>query len=169
MILSLIMNSSQKQLPANDKKVSDVFNPRDFSIFKWTICRYMCESKDTMFSEQQIFLYLRDNLRGYMQEDYMRDFLSGNSGNIIRRFLKVIQSLAQRDFVEIYRIPYPFGEFIAYMKRSKLEVYCPIFLRYLIGDIDRDLGNQNLEDKIRERYAQYIIKVHILLQYRWLL
>ena len=86
------MNSSQKQLPANDKKVSDVFNPRDFSIFKWTICRYMCESKDTMFSEQQIFLYLRDNLRGYMQEDYMRDFLSGNSGNIIRRFLKVIQT-----------------------------------------------------------------------------
>jgi hypothetical protein len=149
------MNSSQKQSPSNDKKVSDVFNPRDFSIFKWTICRYMCESKDIMFSEQQIFLYLRENLRGYMHEDRIRDFLSGNSGNIYRRFLReVIQSLAQRDFVEIYRIPYPFGEFIAYMKRSKLEGYCPIFLKYLIGDIDRDLGNQNLG----ERYAQYIIK-----------
>jgi hypothetical protein len=153
------MNSSQKQSPSNDKKVSDVFNPRDFSIFKWTICRYMCESKDIMFSEQQIFLYLRENLRGYMHEDRIRDFLSGNSGNIYRRFLReVIQSLAQRDFVEIYRIPYPFGEFIAYMKRSKLEGHCTIFLKYLIGDIDRDLGNQNLGDKTRERYAQYIIK-----------
>ena len=117
--------------------VHRIFGLRDYMVFKWVFCKYMCETGSDTFTDYELFS--RSGLGAYMGDEVsMKAFILDNQAdNIYKIFVRdVLETLVRRGFL---RVTYtePDGEnVLRYEKTPELRERCPQFTEYLMGDID---------------------------------
>jgi hypothetical protein len=119
------------------EQVRKIFNSRDYKVFKWVFCRYMCETASDTFPDYELFA--RSNLGGYMGDDEaMKAFILEDQENIYKAFIReVLESLVDTGFIRPVVYRETDGEnVLRYEKTPELKEKCSQFMQYLMGDID---------------------------------
>jgi hypothetical protein len=118
--------------------VHRLFGPRDYRVFQWVFCKYMCETGSDTFTDYELFS--RSGLGAYMgDEEAMKAFIFDNQeDNIYKIFVRdVLESLVLRGFLQRVTYAETDGEnVLRYEKTPELRERCPQFTEYLMGDID---------------------------------
>jgi hypothetical protein len=124
-------------MPAIDD-VHRIFGPRDYMVFKWVFCKYMCETGSDTFTDYELFS--RSGLGAYMgDEESMKAFILDNQeDNIYKVFVRdVLESLVLRGFLRPVLYRETDGKnVLRYEKTPELVAMCPQFAQYLMGDIN---------------------------------
>ncbi len=124
-------------MPAIDD-VHRIFGPRDYMVFKWVFCKYMCETGSDTFTDYELFS--RSGLGAYMgDEESMKAFILDNQeDNIYKVFVRdVLESLVLRGFLRPVLYRETDGKnVLRYEKTPELGAMCPQFAQYLMGDIN---------------------------------
>lgn len=64
-----------------DEEVDRIFRPRDYGLFKWVFCRYICENGNEPIDGYQLFM--RSGLEGFMgSEPLMKDYVLYDARNV---------------------------------------------------------------------------------------
>ena len=118
--------------------VQRIFGLRDYKVFQWIFCKYMCETGSDTFTDYELFS--RSGLGAYMGDEVsMKAFILDNQAdNIYKIFARdVLETLVRRGFLQRVTYTEPVGEnVLRYEKTPELRERCPQFTEYLMGDID---------------------------------
>ena len=118
--------------------VHRIFGLRDYKVFQWIFCKYMCETGSDTFTDYELFS--RSGLVAYMGDEVsMKAFILDNQAdNIYKIFVRdVLETLVRRGFLQRVTYTEPDGEnVLRYEKTPELRERCPQFTEYLMGDID---------------------------------
>ena len=124
-------------MPAIDD-VHRIFGPRDYMVFKWVFCKYMCETGSDTFTDYE--LSSRSGLGAYMgEEESMKAFILDNQeDNIYKIFVRdILESLVLRGFRQRVTYTETNGEnVLRYEKTPELRAMCPQSWQDLMGDIN---------------------------------
>jgi hypothetical protein len=81
--------------------VHRIFGLRDYKVFQWIFCKYMCETGSDTFTDYELFS--RSGLGAYMGDEVsMKAFILDNQAdNIYKIFVRdVLESLVLRGFLK---------------------------------------------------------------------
>jgi hypothetical protein len=117
-----------------EEEVDKIFIPRDYKLFKWVFCRYMCENSNEPLDGYQLFM--RSGLKGFMgSEPLMKDYVLDDAENVYKVFIdRVMRCLVDRGLVR--QVRRTGEETVSYEGTDLLREKCPRFMDYLMGDID---------------------------------
>jgi hypothetical protein len=127
---------SINNLSSIEEQVNQIFNHRDYKVFKWVFCRYICETRIEPITGFELFL--RSGLEGYMHsEKSVKEYVLDNEHNVYRVFInRVLKGLVDKGLLKEVKQRYGDTEFIAFESTDLFKTKCPEFMRYLMGDID---------------------------------
>jgi hypothetical protein len=118
--------------------VHRIFGLKDYMVFKWVFCKYICETGSDTFTDYELFS--RSGLGAYMgDEESMKDFILDNQeDNIYKIFVRdVLESLVRRGFLRPVLYRETDGKnVLRYEKTPELKAMCPQFGQYMMGDIN---------------------------------
>ena len=117
--------------------VHRIVGTKDYMVFKWVFCKYMCETGSDTFPDYELFS--RSNLGAYMgDKEAMKDFILDDQDTTYKIFVRdVLDSLARSGFLQRVTYTEIEGEnVIWYEKTPELRERCPQFTQYLMGDIN---------------------------------
>ena len=117
--------------------VHRIVGTKDYMVFKWVFCKYMCETGSDTFPDYELFS--SSNLGAYMgDKEAMKDFILDDQDTTYKIFVRdVLDSLARSGFLQRVTYTEIEGEnVIWYEKTPELRERCPQFTQYLMGDIN---------------------------------
>lgn len=125
----------------SSEDVDKVFNQRDFNIMEWAFCRFMCQDGGEYFTDYQLFL--NSGINGVMgDQELMKSYVLEDVDNIYREFIRrVMRRLVNRGFLSQIRTKIEDNEeIIEYEVTQTLRDNCDKFKKYMMGNIDEDIG-----------------------------
>ena len=116
-----------------DENIDRIFNERDYKVFKWIFCRYVCLIGFGPTTDYTLFV--NSGLRGYMcDEPMMKEYVLDNADNVYRVFInRVLKCLVDKGLFK--KLNTTDGD-TEYEGTDLLKQKCSQFKKYLMGDIN---------------------------------